>query len=189
MVSIFLHFRSQHSKWAVPAFFVSRAASMDATVARIWQLAAPLAETQGLQIIDIELRHEGSRGGRVLRLYLDKDDGPNMEDLSRVSRDLSALLDEHDVVDGAYTLEVSSPGINRPLKVPEHFKRFIGKTVRVRTRELVGGRRSFLGRLVDVMNDRIAVDQDGTRVEIPFAVIEKSNYEHDWSAEYAAGSK
>ena len=162
---------------------------MDATVARIWELAAPLAETQGLEIIDIELRREGSRSGRVLRLYLDKDGGPNMDDLSQVSRELSALLDVHDVVEGVYTLEVSSPGINRPLKLPEHFKRFLGKTVRVRTRELVQGRRSFLGPLLDVSADKIAVNQDGARFEIPFAVIEKSNYEHDWSAEYAAGSK
>ena len=162
---------------------------MDATVARIWELAAPLAETQGMEIIDIELRREGSRSGRVLRLYLDKEGGPNMEDLSQVSRELSALLDVHDVVEGAYTLEVSSPGINRPLKLPEHFERFIGKTVRVRTRDLVQGRRSFLGTLLDVMNDKIAVDQDGMRCEIPFTLIEKSNYEHDWSAEYAAGPK
>jgi ribosome maturation factor RimP len=162
---------------------------MDATVARIWELAAPLAETQGMEIIDIELRHEGSRSGRVLRLYLDKDGGPNMDDLSRVSRELSAVLDEHDVVEDAYTLEVSSPGINRPLRRPEHFKRFIGKTVRVRTRDLVQGRRSFLGLLLDVTNDKIALNQDGTRIEVPFAVIEKSNYEHDWSAEHAAGSK
>jgi hypothetical protein len=82
---------------------------MDATFARIWELAAPLAQTQGLEIIDIELRPEGSRGGRVLRLYLDKDGGPNMEELSQVSRELGALLDEHDIVEGAYTLEVSSP--------------------------------------------------------------------------------
>jgi len=173
----------------LPAFFISGAASMDATVARIWELAAPLAETQGMEIIDIELRHEGSRSGRVLRLYLDKDGGPNMDDLSRVSRELSAVLDEHDVVEDAYTLEVSSPGINRPLRRPEHFKRFIGKTVRVRTRDLVQGRRSFLGPLLDVTNDKIALNQDGTRIEVPFAVIEKSNYEHDWSAEHAAGSK
>lgn len=148
-----------------------------------------MAETQGMEIIDIELRREGSRNGRVLRFYLDKAGGPNMEDLSRVSRLLSELLDTHDVVEGAYTLEVSSPGINRPLKLPEHFTRFIGKTVRVRTRELVQGRRSFLGRLLEVSNDKIAVSQDGTRCEIPFSLIEKSNYEHDWSAEYAAGSK
>jgi ribosome maturation factor RimP len=162
---------------------------MDATVARIWELAAPLAETQGLEIIDIELRREGGRSGRVLRLYLDKEGGPNMDDLSQVSRELSAILDVHDIVEGAYTLEVSSPGINRPLKLPQHFKRFVGKTIRVRTRELVQGRRSFLGSLLDVMDDKIAVNQDGTRFEIPFAVIEKANYEHDWSAEYAAGSK
>ena len=162
---------------------------MDATIARIWELAKPLAETQGVEIVDIELRREGSRGGRVLRLYLDKDGGPNMDDLSQVSRELSALLDVHDIVEGAYTLEVSSQGINRPLKSPEHFQRFIGKTVRVRTRDLVQGRRSFLGPLLDVSAEKIAVNQDGARVEIPFAVIEKSNYEHDWSAEYAAGSK
>jgi ribosome maturation factor RimP len=162
---------------------------MDATVARIWQLAAPLAETQGMEIIDIELRREGSRGGRVLRVYIDKKGGPNMEDLSGLSRELSAVLDENDVVEGAYTLEVSSPGVNRPLKRPEHFERFIGKKVRVRTRDLVHGRRSFLGPLLEVSTDKIALNQDGTRLEIPFALIEKSNYEHDWSAEYAAGSK
>ena len=162
---------------------------MDPTVARIWQLAGPLAETQGLEIIDIELRREGSRSGRVLRLYLDREGGPTVDDLSQMSRELSALLDDHDVVEGAYTLEVSSPGINRPLKRPEHFKRFIGKRVRVRTRDLVHGRRSFLGPLLDVFSDKIALNQDGARIEIPLAAIEKSNYEHDWSAEYAAGSK
>ena len=170
-------------------FFCFWAASMDATIARIWQLAAPLAETQGMEIIDIEFRHEGSRGGRVLRLYLDKPGGPNVDDLSRMSRDLSELLDADEVVDGTYTLEVSSPGVNRPLKRPEHFLPFVGKNVRVRTRELIKGRRSFIGPLLEVSADKIALNQDGTRCEIPFTLIEKSNYEHDWSAEYAAGSK
>jgi ribosome maturation factor RimP len=162
---------------------------MDATIAQIWRLAAPLTETRGMEIIDIELKHESGRGGRVLRLYLDKPGGPNMDDLSQVSRELSELLDVDDVVEGAYTLEVSSPGINRPLKRPEHFLPFVGKKVRVRTREMVKGRRSFVGPLLEVSADRIALDQDGTRCEIPFTLIEKSNYEHDWSAEYAAGSK
>jgi ribosome maturation factor RimP len=162
---------------------------MDATLARIWALAAPLAEMQGLEVFDIELKHEGTRGGRVLRLYLDKAGGPNMDELSRVSRELSDLLDANDVVEGAYTLEVSSPGINRPLKRPEHFVPFVGKKVRVRTREMINGRRSFLGQLLEVSEEKIALSQDGARCEIPFAQIEKSNYEHDWSAAYAAGSK
>lgn len=162
---------------------------MDPTTARIWELATPLAQTQGLEIIDIEFRREGTRGGRVLRLFLDKQGGPTMDELSQVSRELSALLDEQDFVEGAYTLEVSSPGINRPLKLPAHFTRFLGKRVRVRTHELIQGRRSFLGPLLEVSPDKIVLNQDGARIEIPFALIEKSNYEHDWSAEYAAGSK
>jgi ribosome maturation factor RimP len=155
---------------------------MDPTIARIWELAAPLVEMDGMEIIDIELRHEGSRGGRVLRFYLDKEGGPNVDDLSRVSRELSDLLDIRDVVEGAYTLEVSSPGVNRPLKRPEHFARFVGKRVRVRTREMINGRRSFLGQLLEVSADKISLSQDGRQCEIPFSVIEKSNYEHDWSA-------
>jgi ribosome maturation factor RimP len=155
---------------------------MDATVGRVWELAAPLAENEGMEIVDIELRHERSRGGRVLRLYLDKAGGPTVDDLSRVSRQLSELLDSQDVVSGAYTLEVSSPGINRPLKRPEHFARYIGKRVRIRTRDLIGGKRSFLGILQDVASESITVALEGTRFDIPFAAIEKSNYEHDWSA-------
>jgi ribosome maturation factor RimP len=155
---------------------------MDATVSRVWELAAPLAQAESMEIVDIELRHEGTRGGRILRVYLDKEGGPNVDDLSRVSRQLSDVLDTHDAVEGAYTLEVSSPGINRPLRRPEHFTRFVGKRIRVRTRDLINGRRSFLGMLKAVLDDRIALTQEGMEYQIPFSVIEKSNYEHDWSA-------
>ncbi len=155
---------------------------MDATVARVWELAAPLAEDEGMEIVDIQFRREGSRGGKVLRLYLDKEGGPNFDDLSRVSRQLSELLDAHETVQGAYTLEVSSPGINRPLKKLEHFERFIGKRIRVQTREMIEGRRSFLGILKAVEQGQITVQQEGKEYLIPLAVIEKSNYEHDWSA-------
>jgi ribosome maturation factor RimP len=170
-------------------FFCFWSQWMDAITARIWELATPLAQARGMEIIDIEFRREGGRGGRVLRLFLDKEGGPNMGELSEVSRELSEILDAEDTVDGAYTLEVSSPGINRPLKRPEHFVRFIGKNIRVRTRDMINGRRSFLGRLLEVLTGNIALEQDGTRCEIPFEQIEKSNYEHDWSAPYAAGSK
>jgi ribosome maturation factor RimP len=155
---------------------------MDATVTRVWELAAPLIEGEGMEIVDIEFRHEGTRGGRILRLYLDKEGGPSVDDLSKVSRQLSELLDTHDVVPGTYTLEVSSPGINRPLKRPEHFARFVGKRIRVRTRDSINGRRSFLGTLQEVLENQITLKQDEAQYQIPFAVIEKSNYEHDWSA-------
>jgi ribosome maturation factor RimP len=91
-------------------------------------------------------------------------------------------LDAQDTIDGAYTLEVSSPGINRPLKKPAHFARFVGKRIRVRTRDLIDGRRSFLGILGQVVEDSVILTQEGKRYQIPFYMIEKSNYEHDWSA-------
>lgn len=155
---------------------------MDATLKRVWELAVPLAEGEGLEIVDIEFRYEGSRGGRVLRLYLDKSGGANVDDLSRISRHLGEFLDAQDTIDGAYTLEVSSPGINRPLKKPAHFARFIGKRIRVRTRDMIDGRRSFLGILKEVAEDGVVLTQEGKGYRIPFSVIEKSNYEHDWSA-------
>jgi ribosome maturation factor RimP len=161
-------------------FFCFGVRAMDATVTRVWALATPLAADEGMEIVDIEFRHEGGRGGRVLRLYLDKEGGPNVDDLSRVSRQLSELLDAHDTVEGAYTLEVSSPGINRPLRRPEHFARFVGKRIRVRTRDRVDDRRSFLGILREVLQDRIMLTEEGKEYQIPFSVIEKSNYEHDW---------
>ncbi|MBM4263216.1 MAG: ribosome maturation factor RimP [Deltaproteobacteria bacterium] len=155
---------------------------MDATLTRIWELAASLAETEGMEIVDIEFHRDGRRSGRVLRLYLDKPGGANVDDLSRMSRLLSERLDEADCIEGAYTLEVSSPGINRPLRRPEHFSQFVGKRIRVRTRDMIDGRRSFLGILQEAGADKIKVMQDRVEHEIPFAQIEKSNYEHDWSA-------
>ncbi len=154
----------------------------DRTVSRIWELATQIADGEAMEVIDVELRREGTRAGRVLRVYLDKEGGPNVDDLGRVSRQLSELLDAHDIVEGSYTLEVSSPGINRPLKKPEHFQRFIGKRVRIRTGDMIDGRRSFLGILSEVSGDTIRIEVEGKPYQIPFSMIEKSNYEHDWSA-------
>lgn len=154
----------------------------DLTVTRVWEIAGPLVAEEGMEIIDIELRHEGGRRGRVLRVYLDKEGGPNLDDLTRVSRLLSELFDAQIDASEPYTLEVSSPGINRLLTKVEHFLRFIGKRVRVRTRESVDGRKSFLGLLKDVEDEGIVVFQDRMQVRIPFSLIERANYEHDWSA-------
>lgn len=152
------------------------------TVTRVWEIAGPVLAEEGMEIIDIELQREGGRKGRMLRLYLDKEGGPSLDDLTRVSRLLSELLDAQADINEPYTLEVSSPGINRSLKKVEHFVRFVGKRVRVRTREAVEGRRSFLGLLKEVEKDRIVLLQEGSEFNIPFSSIEKANYEHDWSA-------
>src|SRR5262245_65737738 len=97
----------------MPAFFVSGTGIvMDTTLTRVWQLAAPLVEGEKTEIVDIEFRHEGSRGGRVLRLYLDKQGGPNVDDLTRVRPQLSELPDAEGTIDGTYTQHVSSPQSN-----------------------------------------------------------------------------
>ena len=151
----------------------------DSIVSQVWELAAPLVADEGLEIFDVEFRREG-RGGWVLRLYLDKEGGPTLDDLTRVSRQLGDILDVHNVPQTAYTLEVSSPGVNRLLKRPEHFTRFLGKKIRVRTRDRIEGRRTFLGLLKETTQDGIVVSQEKEEVYIPHGMIEKANYEHEW---------
>ena len=91
------------------------------------------------------------------------------------------MLDVYDVVQGEYTLEVSSPGVDRPLRKPEHFARYVGKRVRVRTVEMIRGRKKFLGVLHDTTNEGVTVSQDGHEVFIPFQLISRANYSHDWA--------
>lgn len=155
--------------------------SVDPILTRIWEMAGQVAAGEGMEIVDVEFRREGSRAGKVLRIFLDKEGGPTLEDLTRISRRLNDVFDEGLEVEGSYVLEVSSPGVNRVLKTPEHFARFIGKRVRVRTRDLIEGRRSFLGTLKESTPGEIVVETDGREYRIAYPVIEKANYEHDWS--------
>lgn len=149
---------------------------MNETVAeRVWEIAEPLVTHEGLEMVDVEFRRESR--GMVLRLFLDRDGGVSLDDLTRVSRQLGDVLDAHDAVPGAYTLEVSSPGINRRLRRPDHFRRYIGKKIRVRTVAPRDTRRVFVGVLQAVENDGIVVDvADGNHV-IAFKEIAQANYE------------
>lgn len=152
----------------------------------LWKLIEPVAAEEGLEVVEIELRSEPSVG-RVLRVYLDRSDkldeseSPDVDELSRVSRQLSDLLDVYDLVSGAYTLEVSSPGVDRPLRKPDHFARYIGRRVRVRTSEMIAGRRKFVGVLRGSTTEGITVFQDDREVFIPFEQIARANYEHEWN--------
>lgn len=148
----------------------------NSVVNEVWRVAEPVVMHEGMEIVDIELRAEAR--GKVLRLYLDRDGGVSLADLAPLTRRLSNLLDVHDVVPGAYTLELSSPGINRRLRNPVHFRRYLGKRVRVRCLEPRDGRRSFLGLLRAVENDGVVVEVEQGPQFIPFAAIERANYEH-----------
>ncbi len=151
------------------------------TVDRVWQLAEPVIVDEGLEMVDVEFRREGR--GMVLRLYLDRAGGVGgigLDELSRISRQLGDLLDVHDAVPGSYLLEVSSPGINRRLRRPDHFQRYLGKKVCVKTHAPIDGRRNFVGTLAEVQAGGVVVDDAiGQPHTIPFVEIAQAHFESE----------
>ncbi len=151
------------------------------TTARIWDIAEPIALELGLELVDVEHRREGR--GAVLRLLVDRTGGGvTLDELTAVSRQVSDVLDvREDAVPGGYTLEVSSPGINRPLTRPSHFPPFIGKRVHVKTRRPIGDRHSFRGVLTAADANGITVTGDDRAAHaIPFEAIARANYQHEF---------
>jgi ribosome maturation factor RimP len=143
-------------------------------------LAEPLVSGEGMELIDVEFVHE--RGDWVLRLFIDKPGGVGLEDCTQVSRTVGTALDVEDLIDRAYHLEVSSPGLNRPLKNPEHFRRAEGRKVRVKTYAPIGEppRRNFAGVLKRVNEDAVMVEVPGAGdFRIPFGEIAKANLEFE----------
>jgi ribosome maturation factor RimP len=143
---------------------------------QIESLAKPVAARHGCELVDSSFRREG--GGWVLRVFIDRAGGVGVDVCAEISRDLSAELDVADIIDHPYTLEVSSPGLDRPLKTARDFRRSLGKAARVKTRELVAGQRNFSGRIAAVADDESAVSivaDDGVTHTIPLAVIAKAN--------------
>jgi ribosome maturation factor RimP len=142
-------------------------------IQNISRLAEKVAESIGLELVDVEIFRAGKR--RVLRIYIGKRDGVTVDDCARVSRDLGTLLDAENVLeDEAYTLEVSSPGLDRPFKTIKDYRRNLGRFVRVSTREPVeglGGKKLVVGKLEDVGEASITLDADGTPRSIPLDLI------------------
>jgi ribosome maturation factor RimP len=135
-------------------------------------LIEPVLAANGMELVDIEYRRESP--GWVLRLFIDQPNGITVDDCAKVSRVLGDLLDVADVIQTAYDLEVSSPGLNRPLRKPEHYRAQMGNIVEVRTTEPLGNRRKFKGVLVDSGEDWIRLNCDGQEFEIALNVIERA---------------
>ena len=150
----------------------------DDILEKVRRIAGPLAAQEGLELIDVEL---GGPGGRqTLRLFIDKASGVSLDDCTAISRAVSAALDVEDPIEGAYDLEVSSPGLDRPLKTAEHFQKFAGKRVRVKTFGPLPeceNRRSFVGILQNYDNGTIVIDVDGKVFRVPHAQVSKANVE------------
>ena len=116
----------------------------------------------------------------TLRIYLDKEGGVNLKDCSNFSKLYSKVLDVELETEKKYFLEVSSPGSNRFLVKIEHFKKYVGSTIKVKLKKGLDGRRNFKGSLVDVLDDVIKMDVDGEEFDISFNDIEKANLVSDF---------
>ena len=141
----------------------------------IWTMAEPLVLENGMELIDVEYVKEGAEW--YLRLFLDKegDEGIDLDDCELISRKFSDILEEKDPITQAYRLEVSSPGIERPLKRTKDFQRFQGEKVQVKTFSEVEGKKQFIGILQETTEETVTLDVDGTSIAIPRKQIGKAN--------------
>jgi ribosome maturation factor RimP len=139
-------------------------------------ILGPLLKTEGFSLVDVEYKWE--RGGWVLRVFIDKEGGVTLDDCARVSWEFGQLLDVEDVIPTSYRLEVSSPGLDRPLKKEEDFVKYSGRRVRIKTKDQVSGRRNFKGDLLGCAEGKVMVQVEGSEVfAIPFSSILKANLE------------
>jgi ribosome maturation factor RimP len=141
---------------------------------RIWRLAEEVAASIGLEVVLVEVKGDENRS--VVRAYIDQPSGISLDDCERFSKRLSVVLDVEDWIPFSYILEVSSPGVNRPLVKETDFRRFAGKEAKVRTRVPCEGQRNFKGKIVDVTEGRLELEiGPGKKVAIALTDIEKAN--------------
>lgn len=134
---------------------------------------APRAEAEGVEIVTVEVA--GAKKAPTIRVFIDTPDGVSFDELSSAQAWINAIMDELDPFPGAYMLEVSSPGIDRPLRTEAHFARFAGERAVVRTRTPIDGRSTWTGEIVSVADGVVTIDADGARAEIPIADMKKAN--------------
>ncbi len=143
------------------------------------EIAQRVTASHGLELWDLEFRGGGK--SRLLRIYIDKAEGVTHEDCANVSREVGTILDVEDAVPGSYTLEVSSPGLDRRLRNTADYERFTGSLIKLQTRELVENQKHFEGRLARFDNGRLTLEIGGSKkhepriVEIPLEQVEKAH--------------
>ena len=147
----------------------------DAVNEKVKEVALPVLEELGLELVEVQYRREQS--GWVLRLIIDKQEGVTLDDCTAVSREISQLLDIEDFIDQAYNLEVSSPGLDRPLKCMADFQRFIGRKAKIKTIEPIAGQHVFIGKIRQTGGETIILEVGRKEVEIPFLQVSKARLE------------
>ena len=141
-------------------------------ISRIIEIIEPIAKEEACEVVDAEFTSDTGR--KVLRVYIDKEGGVQLGDCARVSHAVEDKLEVEDAVSGPYSLEVSSPGIPRPIRTREHFQKVTGQKVRVTTREKINDRKNFVGILKNVAETVLVIDIDGEDFQVPVDQIFKA---------------
>lgn len=144
------------------------------TIERVRELVEPVCGADSVDLVDLEL------AGGVLRITVDRDGGLGLDVIAGITRRVSRLLDEHDPVPGHYTLEVSSPGVERRLRTADHFRRAVGEQVNIRTFARDDGPRRLSGELVAADDASVTVRADGTDHTVPLDQVERARTVFEW---------
>jgi len=147
----------------------------ETVVEAITSLVKPVLQEKDLELVDVLYRREKS--GWVLRLIIDKEEGVTLDDCTTVSREVSHLLDIEEIIEQAFNLEVSSPGLDRPLKSIDDFQRFAGRKAKVTTKEPIEGNQVFIGRINKVEDELIIMEVGQQELSIPFFEVAKARLE------------
>jgi ribosome maturation factor RimP len=144
---------------------------------QIRQILHPILESMGLTLWDLEFHKQGPQW--LLRIFIDRESGGvTLNDCETVNRDLGAALDVEDIISHPYTLEVSSPGLDRTLSKPEHFARFTGSMVKIKTFQSINGQKVFRGTLLGLAEGMVSMElETGLVLEIPMTGITKASLE------------
>lgn len=151
---------------------------MGQSLKHLWDLFEPVVIGMGYELVEIEYLPNPKYG--VLRLFIDKQSGIQVEDCSAVSRQISALIDVEDPVPGKFNLEVSSPGLDRPLRRAEDFRQFSGEVVKVKTSMAFEGQRNFKGLLKGLEEDLVVIECEDKEVRLPITAIDKARLVPDF---------
>ena len=152
---------------------------------RVREIAEQAANDHGVELVHAEVA--GPEGSPVVRLFIDKPGGVTHDDCSKVSHQVSTVLDVEDFIHSAYLLEVSSPGLERGLYKKADYERFTGSIAKIKTRSPIKGQRNFRGRILGLANDNVVLeDRTSGRVELPLDGIVKANLEADVESELRA---
>lgn len=141
----------------------------DSIIQSVTELIEPVVRDENLELVDVEYKKEGKNW--YLRIYIDKDGGVSVEDCQKVSRQIEDMIQIDEIIHSAYILEVSSPGLDRPLKKEKDLLRSIGKKVSVTTYSPIDKQRNFVGIIKDFSNQTLSLDVNGKSVAIPFEII------------------